>query len=405
MKTGLWMILMAAAAPVAAQSNAERTFAQDVEFMSKHTGVIVLGDVPHGPRVALAPAYQGRVMTSTADGARPGYGWLNDELIASGKTGPHINVWGGEDRFWLGPEGGQYAIFFSAGDKFDLEHWQTPTVIDTEAYDVVEQSVRSATFRKNANLTNYSGTQFTLQIDRTVRLLDSRATQAALGLAPGPGTRWVGYESENRITNTGKEAWTRENGLLSVWILGMFKPGPRATVVVPFRAGPEAELGPIVNDRYFGKVPADRLRVEDGVLFFKGDGQMRSKIGVGPRRAKPICGSYDPQRGVLTIVQYTLPADAADQPYVNSMWEQQEQPYAGDVVNSYNDGAATPGGKPFGPFYELETSSPAAALAPGNSLTHTHRTFHFEGATAELDIICQATLGVTLARVNAAFSN
>jgi hypothetical protein len=26
---------------------------------------------------------------------------------------PHINVFGGEDRFWLGPEGGQFSIFFA----------------------------------------------------------------------------------------------------------------------------------------------------------------------------------------------------------------------------------------------------------------------------------------------------
>ena len=27
----------------------------------------------------------------------------------------HVNVFGGEDRFWLGPEGGQYSIFFVKG--------------------------------------------------------------------------------------------------------------------------------------------------------------------------------------------------------------------------------------------------------------------------------------------------
>ena len=37
-----------------------------------------------------------------------------------------MNAFGGEDRLWLGPEGGQYSIFFRAGDPFDLEHWQTP---------------------------------------------------------------------------------------------------------------------------------------------------------------------------------------------------------------------------------------------------------------------------------------
>ena len=45
-------------------------------------------------------------------------GWLNREAIASGERKEHINVFGGEDRFWLGPEGGQFSIFFRAEDLF-----------------------------------------------------------------------------------------------------------------------------------------------------------------------------------------------------------------------------------------------------------------------------------------------
>jgi hypothetical protein len=103
---------------------------------------------------------------------------------------------------------------------------------------------------------------------------------------------------------------------------------------------------------------------------------------------------------VLTVVQYNKPAGVAD--YVNSMWQIQDQPYRGDVVNSYNDGPTSPGGKPLGPFYELETSSPAAVLAPGESILHTHRTYHFAGSAVQLDPIAQATLGVTIAQIRAA---
>jgi len=49
------------------------------------------------------------------------------------------------------------------------------------------------------------------------------------------------------------------------------------------------------------------------------------------------------------------------------------------VVNSYNDGPPSPGAKPLGPFYELESSSPALALKPGESATHIHRTIHLQG--------------------------
>ena len=84
----------------------------------------------------------------------------------------------------------------------------------------------------------------------------------------------VAYASDNGITNTGANAWTKDTGLLSIWILGMFNPSPATTIVIPFKSGPESELGPAVNDAYFGKVPADRLVVKDGVLFFSGDGKV-----------------------------------------------------------------------------------------------------------------------------------
>jgi hypothetical protein len=85
------------------------------------------------------------------------------------------------------------------------------------------------------------------------------------------------------------------------------------------------------------------------------------------------------------------------------MWEIQEKPFAGDVVNSYNDGPASPGAKPLGPFYELETSSPAAALGPGGTLTHVHTTMHFTGPEKALDEIARQVLGVSLDEIGKAF--
>jgi len=378
------------------------TFGSDVAFLGKHTDAIVLSDAAGGAKVAVAPAWQGRVMTSSfAGNGGPSLGWINYEHIASGEIGPHINAFGGEDRFWLGPEGGQFALYFKPGTKFVFDDWQTPAVIDTEAYDVVAQSPTEASFRKITQLTNYSGTVFDLQIDRTVRLLDRKQAAEKLGQALGDAVQAVVYESDNRITNTGKAAWKKETGLLSIWILGMYLPSPKTAVVVPFAAGPDAELGSKVNDEYFGKVPADRLIVKDDVLFFRCDGTMRTKIGLSPQRATPIAGSYDAANRVLTLVQFTKPAGVTD--YVNSMWEMQKHPYAGDTINSYNDGPPAPGVKPMGPFYEIESSSPAAALAPGESIRHVHRTFHLHGPEAALDVIARKTLGVGLDEIKAAF--
>jgi hypothetical protein len=391
------LVIALTPAPLAAA-----TFGDDVAFLRRHIEVVVLSDRADQAQVAVVPAYQGRVMTSTAAGADgPSFGWVNRALIASGQRQPHINVFGGEDRFWLGPEGGQFSIFFAPGVPFDLEHWFTPAALDTEPFEVIRQSRARIVCRRSIALTNYAGTPFHLEMRREVRLLQAAQMLDRWGTQPGKGTRAVAFESVNAVKNAGKTAWQKETGLLSIWILGMLNASPQTTVVIPFRAGPEATLGPIVNDTYFGKVPADRLVIKPGVLFFRADAQYRSKIGLSPRRARPVLGSYDAAGGTLTLVEFDLPP--GETAYVNSMWERQREPFGGDAVNSYNDGPPAPGAPQLGLFYELESSSPALALRPGRSATHVHRTLHLQGDDPGLDAAARAVLGVGLAEIRSAF--
>lgn len=397
----------------------KQAFNDDVAFLQKHTDVVILMDKSGQGRVAVLPKMQGRVMTSTAAGPNGySFGWINRELVAAGKPVLHMNAYGGEDRFWLGPEGGQFSVFFKKGVPFDLEHWYTPTPVDTEPWELVAKPTRSTPslgaessspvsrsrqsvlLRKVMHVRNYSGTMFSLRVERRVQVLERDDALKLLGATADRDVKMVAYESDNEVANIGREPWKKETGLLSIWILGMFNPSPEITIVVPYVAGAQQQLGPVANNSYFGKVPADRLVDKDGVLYFSGDGKYRGKIGLSPQRAKTVLGSYDAVNGVLTIVQYNKPEGVED--YVNSMWQIQDQPFRGDVVNSYNDGPTSPGGKPLGPFYELETSSPAAALAPGQSILHTHRTVHFVGSEAQLDPIAKATLGVTIAQIKSA---
>lgn len=377
------------------------SFFEDKEFLKKHTELIVLSDRSGMSQVAVAPAWQGRVMTSTSGGDLGlSYGWINRDLIASGKRQPHIHVFGGEDRFWLGPEGGQFSIFFAKGAQFELNDWQTPPAIDTLRYAPSKVSKSQVTFGAAFTLTNYSGTQFDLKVKRQVRLLTTSSVKAALGVGRAEALQVVAFETVNRITNAGRNPWIHETGLLSVWILGMFNPSPATTIVVPIKPGPESALGSRVTSDYFGAVPPDRLVVRDAAVFFSGDGKFRSKIGISPQRSRAILGSYDAANRVLTLVTFTQPEGVSD--YVNSLWKLQDNPYAGDAANSYNDGPATPGAKPLGPFYELESSSPAAALKPGRSLSHVHRTIHLSGNVESLDKIARAHLGVSLQEIQSA---
>ena len=371
------------------------TFGYDLQFLKKyHKDLILLGDESDAAaQIIILPAYQGRVMTSTAEGdGGMSFGWINYELVDSNREEEHFHAFGGEERFWLGPEGGQFSIYFKKGDPFDFDHWYVPKAIDTEPFILVSASKTEANFQREISLKNYTGFEFNLRVTRNIRLLSKTEIPLLLGIPIPENLQIVGFESNNSITNTGNTPWTKETGLLSIWILSMFNAGDKTTIAVPYKQGNEADLGKIVTDDYFGKVPMDRLKIKNGFIFLNADANYRSEIGVSPNRALPILASFDGVNKVLTIAQFSLPEYPAD--YVNSLWEMQENPFDGDVVNAYNDGLID--GKQMGKFYELESSSPAATLNVGESVLHLHRTIHLKGNIKELDEITQTLLGIHL---------
>ena len=371
---------------------AKGTYAYDIAFLKKHTKKLVELESEEGnSKILLSADYQGRVMTSTAGGdSGTSYGWINYDLIASGKKRKQFNPVGGEERFWIGPEGGQYSIYFKAGDSFNINHWQVPAIIDTIMYDVIQSGKKQALFSKTASFTNYSGTTFNITIERKISLLDKNEIGSKLKLSIPGDVHFAGYETKNRVTNSGNNNWTKGNGLLSVWLLGMFTPTPQTVVIIPFH--PQKDARSYITDNYFGEIPAERLQVKDSVLFFTCDGKLRSKIGLSPVIAKPIAGSFDFKNNVLTIV---IPEIDKAGLYVNSKWEIQKEPYKGDVINSYNDGPLQDGSQ-LGPFYEIESSSPAKELKKGEKLEYNQVTCHLQGDYNALRQIAQQLLSVDL---------
>ena len=366
--------------------NSNETFRYDHDLLKKHKDIVVLEK--DSMKVLIVPGYQARVMTSTSEGMDGlSYGWINHALIDTGKYMPHINAYGGEERFWMGPEGGQFALFFKKGQPFDFKNWQTPAIMDTVTFDLVHKQSDAASFTRSFSIENYSGTIFQVSANREIKLLEKTDAEQVLG-TPFDDLKWVGYQTTNSITNTGNEDWNRSKGVLSIWLLNMMKASPNNTVIIPYKKGG----GNLVNDSYFGKVPAERLKKKDSVLLFTADSKYRSKIGLPPAIVKPFAGSYDALRNVLTIIQFDYKGDSD---YVNSKWEVQQSPYKGDVINAYNDGPNESGSQ-LGAFYELETSSPAVPLKKGQTLTHVQRTFHFEGLKEQLNAIATKLLGMHL---------
>jgi hypothetical protein len=372
------------------------TFGYDLDFLEKHDSVIVLRDSDGRSKAIVSAKYQGKVFTSTANGdSGKSFGWINYKAF-DGNIDPHMNAYGGEDRLWLGPEGGQFALFFKKGAKMEFANWFTPAPFDHEQWNVVSKNDGQVSLAKHMSLVNYKHTRLDLRVDRNIMLLDADSIEKILQIQMDSTVKAVGIETENSITNTGGNAWTTQSGAPCLWNLDMFTPSPGVTIVIPYN---EHGGGKVATTDYFGQIPPDRVVYKNGCLFFKADGKARGKLGMTAARTLSVAGSYDATGNVLTIIRFDSNAQAT---YLNQEWRTDRDPLKGDAVNAYNDGPLT-NGTQLGPFYEMESVSPGAFLKPGEKLSHRHSIFHFTGNKAKLDSIAKKVLGVSLTEIEAAF--
>jgi hypothetical protein len=402
-KTILFFIIgMSITAGASAQANpAKGTFGYDQAFLKKlYPDMITLRSKDGRGMVLVSPQHQGRIMTSTADGLEGiSFGWLNYPLLESKKVLPHMTPVGGEERFWLGPEGGQFALYFKKGDPFDFDHWQVPSALDSKPFRLVASTDSSAAFEQQIDLVNYAGTPMHIRVQRKITMLDDAHIHDRMSFPRGASIRVVGFQTDNTITNTGDKAWDEQTGMPSIWLLSMLNPGPHTTVFIPFYDDSSGKK--VITDDYFGKVPADRLKRVGNYVFFKADGKFRSKLGIAGNAGLSFAASYDADRKVLTLVKYEMTVDSKQ--FVNSLWKLQDDPYSGDVINSYNDGPLADGTQ-MGPFYEIETSSPAARLAPGQSMPHTQRIFHMMGEEKDIDLMTRYYFNLSLDEIKKTFA-
>lgn len=380
------------------------SYCEAKEFLTRYTQVVELTN-GKGAHVAVCPQWQGRVMTSTCAGLEgPSFGYIHRQFIEQGKPNPHFSNYGAEERMWLSPEGGPFSLWFKPGAPQNLDYWFTPLALNEGGWECRVEGPDRLRMTCAMLLSNASAAQFHLTITRDVRLLDQAEFDRLFGARAArfvsqSGVRMVGYETANTITNQGP-AMSKEKGLVSIWILGMMNASPATVIIVPYRAGSEADLGPVVKSDYFGPIPPERLKVTPEAILFAGDSHFRSKIGTSQRRAKNVLGSIDYQGNVLTLVHFSMPDDPTQHDYMNNMWQlPQPHPYVGDVVNSYNDGPPAPGKPGLGAFYEIESLSPARALPNGGSLTHHHRTIHIHAPLPVLAQLAREVLNVDLAVV------
>ncbi|AHF14088.1 DUF6786 family protein [Niabella soli] len=382
----------------AMNNHAQGSFGYDVDFLQRQdSGLIILKSADQASQVIISPKYQAKVFTSSADGNNgKSFGWVNYKAF-SGAVDAHMNAYGGEDRLWLGPEGGIFSLYFKPGTKMEFANWKTPAPIDTEGWTVEHSDSSAVTLTRDMNLLNYAGTQLQLKALRTIGLISKEAINTTLGIMLTPDVKSVAFKTSNSITNSGPNAWDEKTGAPCLWNLDMFTPSEGCTIVIPYN---NSASGKVATTDYFGEIPKDRIHYNSGLLFFKADGKSRGKLGIPPNRVKNIAGSYDAIGNVLTIIKYDI--DPAGK-YLNQEWRTDRAPFSGDAMNAYNDGPLADG-KQMGPFYELESVSPAGFLKPGQQLIHNHSVYHFTGDKAALSTIAKKVLGVSVEEITNAFN-
>jgi hypothetical protein len=408
-KNIFWLILLIALTILSCNNSKKRTmneyekgtFGYDFQYLSqKDDQVVALKSDDAEAQIIVSPKYQAKVFTSTAEGlSGASLGYLNYKVLDSPEINEHMNGYGGENRFWLGPEGGKFSVFFKPGAGQVFDNWHTPKPVDIEPWIVVNAGDKSVTMEKAMDVTNYQGTLLRLKIDRTVALLSTPEINSTLGISLNADIKAVAYATENSITNLNDFAWTAETGTICIWILDMFNPGPKAVTIVPFISGDEKELGPVATTNYFGEIPASHFQIRNNVAFLKTDGKYRSKIGINAKRTKAIAGNYDPDTKRLTVSTFDVDPNAV---YLNQEWNPAKDPLTGDALNAYNDGPLEDGSI-MGPFLELESASPGAFIAPNESFRHNHNVYHFAGEEKGLSEIMKTLFGISIEEINTIF--
>ena len=112
----------------------ERVYVEDIESIAAKTKVIELISDNGKGRIAIAPAVQGKVLTTTYGGLQgASNGWLNQKAIEADHLA--VAAIGGEDRVWFGPLGSQHSFYFQQKRPLDQDNWLVPPSLSVEPYE------------------------------------------------------------------------------------------------------------------------------------------------------------------------------------------------------------------------------------------------------------------------------
>ncbi len=361
------------------------TFLEDLKFVEKFTKPILLKSGESS--ILVTPDYEAIILTSTTSGNN-GFsnGYLNQTQISENIIHAGGNQYGGEDRLWLAPLGSRFTLFYKQNPIED-ENWFIPKAFDATPFSLNSETSTSLSFQKEVLITNNIGTSFNIRINRDINIFSKTEIEKELNIKIGSALKHVGFQSKNTITNIGLD-WSEEKGLITPWVLGMYKGNNKSTAIFPYT---ESDSVTTKISTYLNDIKTDRLIRKNGNVLFKTDGAYRSKIGLKPKNVLPIFGNYDGINEVLTVITFSFRKEerflsSDDRDLESGLWN-------GDVINSYNNGENKDG---MATFFELESAAHGKTLKSNENITHTHKTFHFTGDKKELSKLCSKLFNIEL---------
>lgn len=226
------------------------TFGYDLNYLAKKDSVILLRANDGKAQVVVSPKYQAKVFTSTTDGnTGKSLGYLNYKALEAENFDEHMNGYGGENRLWLGPEGGKYSIYFKPGTEQVYDNWHTPKPFDIEAWNVVSASDKSVSMSKDMEVTNYLGNLFQVKIDRNISIVEPSEIASLLGIELSPSIKTVGYLTDNVLINNGNTEWTEATGTICIWMLDMFNTASNSLTIVRTATSTTTEFWTLMTER------------------------------------------------------------------------------------------------------------------------------------------------------------
>ena len=310
------------------------------------------------------------------------------------------NGFGAEERLWFAPEGGDFGLFFDAHKPQTWANYVVFPPFHAVEWKVIEQPKSGKSVKMQAppqELINWPGYKMELGLTREIEVLD----YCPFTLGHGDSTKYVGFESKTWAKNLGKEAWNRDKTPLALWTVGTYNATKHTVVMLPFKKGPDAELGEPVTTEYFRthcpdpKMPDEAWEIKDGCVLTKPNGKVQTKIEMLRKRSLGRLASINLENNTMVIIEFN---QYPELPYTASFFHEYSKKFdlndGGALSNFMNKGVV---GDPVkSPIYELEVVGPMMELQPNEQFCHISRTYRLEGDANALDDICEKFFNVSM---------